>query len=92
MKKVSSSDSWGKLGDEHPELFHVSRGIGTELSLIARRYQEGAPQLPPEHTAKLIETAIKMYDSQLNHRRWWVHIMPVVGAFVGAMAAIFISK
>lgn len=92
MKKISSADSWDKLGDEHPELFHVSRGTGTEISLIARRYQEDAPQLSPEHTAKLIETAIKIYDSQLNHSRWWVYLMPVVGAFVGAMTAIFISK
>lgn len=92
MKKISSADSWDKLGDGHPELFHVSRGTGTEISLITRRYQEYAPQLPPEHTAKLIETAIKIYDSQLNHSRWWIYLMPVVGAFVGAMAAIFISK
>jgi hypothetical protein len=92
MKQPISADSWDKIGDEHPELFHVSRGKVTELSLIARRYQEGTPQLPPEHTAKLIETAIKIYDSQLNHSRWWIYLMPVVGAFVGAFVAIFIAK
>ena len=92
-KAPVSGDGWEKIAEEHPELFHISKGSGTELSLIARRYQDGGtPQLPPEHTAKLIETAIKIYDSQLNHSRWWIYLMPVVGAFVGAMAAIFISK
>lgn len=92
MKVPLSASSWDKIGDEHPELFHVSRGIGTEISLIARRYQEGTPQLFPDHTAKLIETAIKIYDSQLIHSRWWTFLMPVAGAFIGAMAAILISK
>lgn len=91
-KKPVSGDNWEEIAKEHPELFHISKRTGTEISLIARRYQEGALQLPPEHTAKLIETAIKIYDSQLNHSRWWIYLMPVVGAFVGAMAAIFISK
>jgi hypothetical protein len=92
MKEPSSAKSWDEIGDEHPEFFHVSRGTGTEISLIARRYQEGTPQLSPEHTARLIETAIKLFDSQLNLSRWWIYLMPVVGAFAGAMAAIFISK
>jgi hypothetical protein len=91
-KPAVSGNNWVEIAKEHPELFHISKGTGTEISLIARRYQEGVPQLPPDHIAKLIETAIKIYDSQLNHSRWWVHLMPVVGAFIGAMAAIFISK
>jgi hypothetical protein len=43
-------------------------------------------------TAKLIETAIKLYDSQLSHSRWWTFLMPLAGSFVGAIAAIFIAK
>ena len=92
LKIPLSANSWDKIGNEHPELFHVSRGTGTEVSLVARRYQEGTPQLSPEHTAKLIETAIKIYDSQLIHSRWWTYLMPVVGSFIGALAAIFISR
>lgn len=92
LKAPLSGDNWEEIAKEHPELFHISKRIGTEISLIARRYQEKTPPLPPDYSAKLIETAIKIYDSQLNHSRWWIYLMPIVGAFVGAMAAIFISK
>jgi hypothetical protein len=87
-----SEDSWDEIGDEHPELFYISKGKGIEISLIARRYKEGTPQLSLEDTSKLIDMAIKTCDSQLNHSRWWVHLIPLVGAFIGAMAAILISK
>lgn len=91
-KTPQSAESWEIIGDEHPEFFWVSRGIGTEISLTARRYQEGVPPLSPEDTRKLMETAIKIYDSQLVHSRWWIHLMPVVGAFIGAMSAILIAR
>lgn len=92
LKEPLSEKSWEIIGDEHPEFFHVSRGDGTEISLIARRYQEGTPELTPAHTAKLIETAIKLYDSQIVHSRWWTSLMPVAGAFIGALTAILITK
>ena len=92
LKEPSSARSWVELSEDHVEFFHISKQKGTEISLIARRFQEGTPPLSPEHTAKLIETAIKMYDSQIVHSRWWTHLMPVAGAFIGAMTAIFITK
>lgn len=92
LKVPLSAKRWDEVGDEHPEFFHVSRGMGIEVSLIARRYQENTPQLSPEHTAKLIETAIKIYDSQLIHSRWWTFYIPLIGAFLGAVLAKLFTK
>ena|SRR3989338_10355459 len=44
------------------------------------------------NTAKLMETAIKIHDSQLSSSRWWTFWMPVIGAFMGVLLAkIFIK-
>jgi len=87
-----SAKSWIDIGREHPEFFRVRDGKGTEVSLIIRHAQEKCPELSPDYTSKLMETAIKIHDSQLNQSRWWTFLMPVVGSFIGALLAIFIAK
>lgn len=87
-----SAKSWIHIAKEHQEFFRIREGKGTEISLIARHAQEDYPELTPEYTAKLMETAIKIHDSQLNSSRWWTFWMPVIGAFMGALLAKFFTK
>ena len=87
-----SAESWIHVAKEHQEFFRVREGKGAEISLIARHAKEGYPELPPEYTARLMETAIKIHDSQLNSSRWWIFWMPVLGAFMGVLLAKFFTK
>jgi hypothetical protein len=87
-----SAESWISVAKEHQEFFRVREGKGTEISLIARYAQENHAELTPEYTAKLMETAIKIHDSQLNSSRWWTFWMPVIGAFMGVLLAKFFTK
>src|SRR4030042_4014883 len=77
-----SAESWLHVAREHQEFFRVREGKGVEISLIARYAQENHAPLDPGYTAKLMETAIKIHDSQLNSSRWWTFWMPVIGAFL----------
>lgn len=88
----SSAKSWIDIAKEHQEFFRVREGKGIEISLIARHAKEGYPELSSEYTARLLETAIKIHDSQLNSSRWWIFWMPVIGAFIGAVLAKFFTK
>lgn len=88
----SSAESWIGLAKEHQEFFRVRKGKGTEISLIARYANENHAPLEPDYTAKLMETAIKIHDSQLKSSRWWTFWMPVIGAFVGVLLAKFVTK
>lgn len=87
-----SAGSWIQIAKEHQEFFRVREGKGTEISLIARHAKEGYPELTSEYTAKLMETAIKIHDSQLNSSRSWTFWMPVIGAFIGVLFAKFLTK
>jgi len=88
----SSAGSWIDIAREHPEFFRVRKGKGTEVSLIARYANENHAPLESEYTAKLMQTAIKLHDSQLNLSRSWTFWMPVIGAFVGTLAAQVLTK
>jgi len=87
-----SAESWIQIAREHQEFFRVREGKGIEISLIARHAKEGYPELTPEYTAKLMETAIKIHDSQLDSSRWWTFWMPVIGAFMGVLFAKLFTK
>lgn len=90
-----SAKRWEQVAREHPEFFRVIKNKEESISLISRHSQakdggEGYSKLSLELVTKLMETAIKMHDSQLNSSRWWTFWLPVVGAFIGALAARFI--
>jgi len=87
-----SAESWVKIAEEHREFFRVRRGKGVEISLIVRYAQENHAELKPELTATLMETAIKIHDSQLNLSRGWTFWLPVVGAFIGSVLAILFTR
>lgn len=87
-----SAKNWIQVAKEHPEFFRVREGKGTEISLIARHAKESYSELSADYTAKLMETAISIHDSQLESGRSWTFWMPVIGAFVGVLLAKFITK
>ena len=87
-----SAKSWIDVAKEHPEFFRVREGKGIEISLIARHAKEGYPELSTEYTAKLMETAIKIHDSQLVSSRWWTFWMPVIGVVIGAFMGALLTK
>jgi hypothetical protein len=103
--KVSESGKWLRIAEEHQEMFWISISKNEidgkrrkEISLIARRLQKDkkTPPLNQEDTTKLIDIAIRLYESQLNHKRGWRYLIPVIAssisAFVGALVAIYITK
>ncbi len=87
-----SAKSWIQVAKEHQEFFRVRKEKGTEISLIARHAKKDHAGLDPEHASRLMETAIKIHDSQLNSSRSWTFWMPVVGAFLGALLAKFFTR
>jgi hypothetical protein len=97
-----SAKDWKQIGKEHPEFFRVGGRKSDSVSLIARHVQplpltedekgRTYEKLTPEHTTKLMETAIKLHDSQFVASRWWTFWMPVLGAFIGVVLAKFITK
>ncbi|MDD5236302.1 MAG: hypothetical protein PHU91_01325 [Candidatus Omnitrophica bacterium] len=87
-----SAETWIKIAEEHREFFRLREGKGKEISLIARHAQEDYNTLDSDYTTRLMETAIKLHDSQLESSRWWTFWLPVIGAFLGALLAIFFAK
>jgi hypothetical protein len=92
IRKPFSAKSWEIVAREHPEFFHISEGKGKEFSLIARRYQPNLPPLNHGDIQSLIQIAIKIYETQISHSRWWTHFIPIVGAFIGAFSAIYVAR
>ena len=88
-----SANGWHEIAKEHPEFFRYVENKDHSISLIARHAQKDTnyPPLSTELTTKLMETAIKIHDSQLTASRWWIFWMPVLGAFLGALLAKFIK-
>jgi len=87
-----SAKDWDQVALEHPEFFRVIKSKEESISLIARHSQPsdggaGYSRLSLDLVTKLMETAIKIHDSQLNSSREWTFWLPVVGAFIGVIIA-----
>lgn len=84
-----SSPKWYMLATEHPEFFRVNPTSEHGLSLAARhvlpRVNDRRPQLSPEFTATLLQTAINLHDRQLAAKEWWKPWVPVASAIVAAL-------
>jgi hypothetical protein len=66
------------------------------ISLIARHAptttDNNYESLEGKFIIKLMETAIKLHDSQLNSSRNWTFLIPLAASFVGAFAAMFLAR
>lgn len=99
-RKPLSAAKWWQIAKEHPEFFRFSKGIKEEsISLIARHAptttDNNYESLDGEFIIKLMETAIKLHDSQLESSRWWAPLIPLLGALVGVvgtLVVLFITK
>lgn len=87
----SYAKNWKTIAEEHKEFFYISEGKGCEISLIARRYNKQSEPMSQDDVSKLMETAISIYNTQLNHSRWWIFFMPIIGAFIGAILGVLIK-
>lgn len=68
--RIRSSPKWYTLAAEHPEFFRIDQTSEHGLSLAARhvlpKENERRPQLTPEFTATLLQTAINLHDRQIK--------------------------
>lgn len=92
-----SAKKWEDVAEQHPEFFRLSPGTKEKsISLIARHAQttleNGNKTLELDFIEKLMETAIRLHDSQLNSSRWWTFCIPLIGSFIGVLVAQLFTK
>lgn len=91
----SSATDWREVASQHPEFFRVRQRGEHVVSLIARhvlpKEGERSPQLPPEFTYKLIQTAIELHDRELKRAERWHFLITACIAAVTSVAIALIA-
>lgn len=82
--------TWYAVAGEHPEFFRVDPHSEHGLSLAARHvlpheHGQDIPQLAPEFTSALLQTAITLHDRQVNKAEWWKSLIPLWAALLGGI-------
>lgn len=91
-----SGGSWKDIIQQHPEFFRYAEQKENSISLIMRHLnrdgEESYERLAKAETIALIETAIKLYEGELESSRWWTYWVPVItlliGAFIGGIVPL----
>lgn len=81
----SSNSHWLKIAQEHSELFRVTEKDSVALIIRTLKGDSTKNICSKEEIKMLIDMALELYRTQLEHSRAWKFWLPVFGAFLGAL-------
>ncbi len=87
----SSSKSWFKVAEQHPEFFRVNSTGTHRISLVARHVQprdeeDKRTPLSADFVGKLLQAAIELHDREMERKNHWKAYIPII---VAVTAGIF---